>query len=53
MFVLREKELVAMADIVIIAVKPNVVEDVVAKITDELDNKAIISIVAGYDNGNV
>ena len=26
------------------------VEDVVAKITDELDNKAIISIVAGYDN---
>ena len=39
-----EKELVAMADIVIIAVKPNVVEDVVAKI------KAIISIVAGYDN---
>ena len=45
-----EKELVAMADIVIIAVKPNVVEDVVAKITDELDNKAIISIVAGYDN---
>ena len=45
-----EKELVAMADIVIIAVKPNVVENVVAKITDELDNKAIISIVAGYDN---
>lgn len=45
-----EKELVANVDLVILAVKPNVVEDVIAKIVDELADKAVISIVAGYDN---
>lgn len=45
-----EKELVASADIIVMAVKPNILESVITKIKNELDGKAIISIVAGYDN---
>lgn len=45
-----EKELVTSVDIIVMAVKPNIVEDVIAKIVDELAGKAVISIVAGYNN---
>ena len=45
-----EKELVDQVDIVVMAVKPNIVESVIAKVKDELANKAVISIVSGYDN---
>ncbi len=45
-----EQELVTLVDIVIMAVKPNIVENVVTKIKDNLHNKAMISIVAGYNN---
>ena len=31
------------------AVKPNIVEDVILKVKASLENKAIVSIVAGYD----
>lgn len=45
-----EQELVDQVDIVIMAVKPNIVESVIDKIKGNLDNKAMISIVAGYNN---
>lgn len=44
-----EVELVNQVDLVIMAVKPNIVESVIDKIKQALDNKAIVSIVAGYD----
>ena len=37
-------------DLVVMAVKPNIVEEVIAKIKNNLVNKAVISIVAGYNN---
>lgn len=45
-----EKELVSSVDLVILAVKPNIVESVITKVKDELANKAVISIVAGYNH---
>lgn len=45
-----EIDLVEKVDIVVIAVKPNIVEEVIVKIKDKLNNKAVISIAAGYDN---
>ena len=45
-----EQELVNQVDIVIMAVKPNIVESVINKIKENLHNKAMISIVAGYNN---
>lgn len=45
-----EKQLVNNVDIIVIAVKPNIVESVIANVRDELANKAVISIVAGYSN---
>lgn len=45
-----EIDLVERVDIVIIAVKPNIVEEIIAKIRDGLIKKAVISVVAGYDN---
>lgn len=44
-----EISLVEKVDIVIIAVKPIAVENVLTKVRDALDKKALISIVAGYD----
>lgn len=41
--------LVAEVDIIILAVKPNVVESVITEIKRDLDNKAVVSIVAGYN----
>lgn len=46
----NEQELVKSVDLIVMAVKPNIVESVISKIVDELANKAMISIVAGYDN---
>ena len=45
-----ESELVDKVDLVVMAVKPNIVEGVIAKIKNNLVNKAVISIVAGYNN---
>lgn len=42
------EEAVKAADIVIMAVKPYVVEGVIASLGDALKNKAIVSVVAGY-----
>lgn len=42
-------DLVKQADIILLAIKPNVVESVIDTIKDDLDNKMIVSIVAGYD----
>ncbi len=44
-----EIEVVENSDIVFIGVKPQVVENVIAPLKDALKNKAIISIVLGYD----
>lgn len=44
-----ERELVDSADIIVMAVKPNIIESVIAKVKDDMANKAVISIVAGYD----
>lgn len=44
-----EVDLVQAVDIVVLAIKPNVIESVLEKIKEELENKIIISIVAGYD----
>lgn len=44
-----EIEVVEKADIIVLAIKPNVVEDVVLKTKEHLANKAVVSIVAGYD----
>lgn len=46
----NENDLVEMVDIVLLAVKPNIVEKVIDKIRGDLTNKAVISIVAGYNN---
>ena len=45
-----ESELVDKVDLVVMAVKPNIVEEVIAKIKNNMINKAVISIVAGYNN---
>lgn len=45
-----EKELVKSCDIVVFAVKPNVIEDVIDKVRERLDKKAVVSIVNGYNN---
>ncbi|MBS5587566.1 MAG: pyrroline-5-carboxylate reductase [[Clostridium] spiroforme] len=45
----NEIDLVEKVDIIIMAVKPNIVEDVILKVKASLENKAIVSIVAGYD----
>ena len=44
-----EVDLVETVDMIIMAVKPNIVEDVILKVKAKLENKAVISIVAGYD----
>lgn len=44
-----EKEVIEKSDIIFIAVKPQVVEKVLAPLKNDLKNKAIISIVLGYD----
>lgn len=46
----NEQDLVDKVDIVIFAIKPNVLEKVITKIKTKLDNKAVVSIVAGYNN---
>lgn len=45
-----EIDLVEKVDLVVLAIKPNIVDEVIVKIKDKLDDKAVISIVAGYDN---
>lgn len=45
-----EIDLVNNVDLIVMAVKPNIVEGVIAKIKDNLVNKAVVSIVAGYNN---
>lgn len=47
---LSENELVHMSDVVIMAVKPNVIEKVIEKVKNDIQDKTIISIVAGYSN---
>lgn len=42
-------DLVKQVDIIVLAIKPNIVESVITTIKDVLDNKVIVSIVAGYD----
>lgn len=42
-------ELVENVDVVILAVKPNIVETVILEIKNALSQKAVISIVAGYN----
>lgn len=44
-----EIDLVNQVDVIVLAIKPNIVEKVVAKIKENLVNKVVISIVAGYD----
>lgn len=44
-----EVELVEQVDVVVLAIKPNIVESVITKIKDVLANKVVVSIVAGYD----
>lgn len=43
------KELVGESDIIMMAVKPQFIEEVVEPIKDDLKGKAVISIVLGYD----
>lgn len=45
-----ENELVRQSDVIIMAVKPNIIEKVIGKVKDDIQNKTIISIVAGYSN---
>lgn len=45
-----EIDLVEKVDLVVLAIKPNIVDEVIVKIKDKLGDKAVISIVAGYDN---
>ncbi|MFQ8706393.1 MAG: pyrroline-5-carboxylate reductase [Thomasclavelia sp.] len=45
-----EIDLVEKVDLVVLAIKPNIVDEVIVKIKDKLNDKAVISIVAGYDN---
>lgn len=42
-------DLVKQVEIIVLAIKPNVVESVIDTIKEVLDDKAIVSIVAGYD----
>ena len=44
-----EKEIVKNSEIIFIGVKPQVIEDVLEPLKDDLKDKAIISIVLGYD----
>ena len=44
-----EIDLVETVDMIVMAVKPNIVEDVILKVKAKLENKAVISIVVGYD----
>lgn len=46
----NENELVKNSDVVIMAVKPNIIEKVIEKVKNDIQNKTIISIVAGYSN---
>ena len=45
-----ERDLVKHSDYVLMGVKPNVIESVLDKVKDLLDDKTIISIVAGYSH---
>ena len=45
-----EIDLVNSSDVIIFAVKPNIIEKVISKIKEALKNKMVISIVAGYSN---
>lgn len=45
-----ENDLVKQSDVVIMAVKPNIIEKVIAKVKDDIQEKTIISIVAGYSH---
>lgn len=45
-----ERVLVKHSDYVLMGVKPNVIESVLDKVKDLLDDKTIISIVAGYSH---
>lgn len=45
----KEIDIVDKVDVIVLAIKPNIVETVVNKIKDSLDNKVVVSIVAGYD----
>lgn len=45
-----EQDLVLQSDVVIMAVKPNVIEKVIHDVKTVIENKTIISIVAGYSN---
>lgn len=45
-----EIDLVQQVDVIIMAVKPNVVEKVIATIKESIKNQMIISIVAGYSH---
>lgn len=45
-----ERDLVEHSDYVLMGVKPNVIESVLDKVKDLLDDKTIISIVAGYSH---
>lgn len=45
----NEREVVQKSEIVFIGVKPQVVEKVLEPLKDDLKNKAVISIVLGYD----
>jgi len=44
----NELEVVEQADVVLLAVKPNVVLDVITKVAVGLSGKAVISVIAGY-----
>lgn len=46
----NERDLVKHSDYVLMGVKPNVIESVLDKVKDLLENKTIISIVAGYSH---
>ena len=43
------KEVVHNCEIIILAVKPYLIEDIVKEIVDDLDNKMVISVAAGYN----
>ena len=43
------KEVVMKCDIIILAVKPYLVEEVIQPIVDDLENKMVISVAAGYN----
>lgn len=45
-----EQDLVLQSDVIIMAVKPNVIEKVISDVKAVIQDKTIISIVAGYSN---